>query len=97
MRQCSFERGDVDMMITGGSEAAICPMGIGGFNSMKALSTRNDNPQCASRPFDAKRDGFVMGEGGGILVLESYEHAMKRGVKILADDRLRTYRRCVPC
>ncbi len=80
-----IERGDADVMITGGSEAAICPMGIGGFNSMKALSTRNDNPAGASRPFDAKRDGFVMGEGGGILILESYEHAAKRGAKILAE------------
>jgi 3-oxoacyl-[acyl-carrier-protein] synthase II len=80
-----IQRGDADMMITGGAEAAICPMGIGGFNSMKALSTRNDNPKCASRPFDAKRDGFVMGEGGGILVIESYEHAVKRGAKILAE------------
>ncbi len=80
-----IQRGDADMMITGGAEAAICPMGIGGFNSMKALSTRNDNPLCASRPFDAKRDGFVMGEGGGILVIESYEHAVKRGAKILAE------------
>jgi 3-oxoacyl-[acyl-carrier-protein] synthase II len=80
-----IERGDADVMITGGSEAAICPMGIGGFNSMKALSTRNDDPAKASRPFDAKRDGFVMGEGGGILVLESYDHAVKRGAKILGE------------
>lgn len=80
-----IERGDADVMITGGSEAAICPMGIGGFNSMKALSTRNDDPTGASRPFDAKRDGFVMGEGGGIIILESYEHATKRGAKILAE------------
>ncbi len=80
-----IERGDADMVLTGGSEAAICPMGIGGFNSMKALSTRNDDPSHASRPFDAKRDGFVMGEGGGIIVLESYEHAVKRGAKIMAE------------
>jgi 3-oxoacyl-[acyl-carrier-protein] synthase II len=80
-----IQRGDADVMITGGSEAAICPMGIGGFNSMKAMSTRNDDPQHASRPFDAKRDGFVMGEGGGILILESYEHAVKRGANILAE------------
>ncbi len=80
-----IQRGDADMMVTGGAEAAISPMGIGGFNSMKALSTRNDDPQHASRPFDAKRDGFVMGEGGGIMVLESYEHAVKRGAKILAE------------
>ncbi len=80
-----IQRGDADMMVTGGAEAAISPMGIGGFNSMKALSTRNDDPQHASRPFDAKREGFVMGEGGGIMVLESYEHAVKRGAKILAE------------
>ncbi|MCL4511110.1 MAG: beta-ketoacyl-ACP synthase II [Bacteroidetes bacterium] len=80
-----IQRGDADMMVTGGAEAAISPMGIGGFNSMKALSTRNDDPQHASRPFDAKRDGFVMGEGGGIMVIESYEHAVKRGAKILAE------------
>jgi len=82
-----IERGDADMMITGGSEAAICPMGIGGFNSMKALSTNNADPLHASRPFDAKRDGFVMGEGGGILVLESYDNAVKRGARIIAELR----------
>ncbi len=80
-----IERGDADVMITGGAEAAICPMGIGGFNSMKALSTNNDDPSHASRPFDAKRDGFVMGEGGGILILESYEHAVRRGAKIISE------------
>ena len=80
-----IERGDADLMITGGAEAAICPMGIGGFNSMKALSTNNDDFLHASRPFDAKRDGFVMGEGGGILVVESYEHAVKRGARIIAE------------
>jgi len=80
-----IQRGDADVMITGGAEAAVCPMGIGGFNSMKALSTNNDDCLHASRPFDAKRDGFVMGEGGGILVLESYEHAAKRGAKIIAE------------
>lgn len=80
-----IQRGDADLMVTGGSEAAVCPMGIGGFNSMKALSTNNDDYLHASRPFDAKRDGFVMGEGGGIIVLESYEHAIKRGAKILAE------------
>jgi len=63
-----IQRGDADIMISGGSEAAICPMGVGGFNAMKALSTRNDEPEKASRPFDAKRDGFVMGEGGGVLI-----------------------------
>ncbi len=80
-----IQRGDADLMITGGSEAAICPMGIGGFNSMKALSTNNEDYMHASRPFDANRDGFVMGEGGGILVLESYEHATARGAKIIAE------------
>ncbi|HEY9165581.1 MAG TPA: beta-ketoacyl-ACP synthase II [Candidatus Kryptonia bacterium] len=80
-----IQRGDADMMITGGAEAAICPMGIGGFNSMKALSTNNGDPLHASRPFDAKRDGFVMGEGGGILVLESLDHAVKRGAQILGE------------
>lgn len=80
-----IQRGDADMMITGGAEAAICPMGIGGFNSMKALSTNNGDPLHASRPFDAKRDGFVMGEGGGILVLESMDHAVKRGAQILGE------------
>jgi 3-oxoacyl-[acyl-carrier-protein] synthase II len=72
-------------MITGGSEAVICPMGIGGFNAMKALSTRNDAPQKASRPFDKNRDGFVMGEGSATLVLESLEHAVARGADILCE------------
>jgi 3-oxoacyl-[acyl-carrier-protein] synthase II len=72
-------------MITGGSEAAINEAGIGGFSAMKALSTRNDDPLTASRPFDVSRDGFVMGEGGAALVLESYEHAAKRGAKIYAE------------
>ena len=80
-----IERGMADVVITGGSEAAICPMGIGSFNAMRALSTRNDEPQKASRPFDAKRDGFVMGEGAGTLVLESLEHALNRGAKIYAE------------
>ena len=80
-----IERGDADMMITGGSEAVICPMGIGGFNAMKAISTRNDAPQKASRPFDKNRDGFVMGEGGGALVLETLEHAISRGARIYAE------------
>ena len=80
-----IQRGDADMMLTGGAEASICPMGIGGFNAMKALSTRNDAPQKASRPFDKGRDGFVMGEGAGILVLEEYDHAMKRGARIHAE------------
>ena len=80
-----IERGAAEMMICGGTEATITPMGIGGFASMKALSTRNDDPSHASRPFDAQRDGFVVGEGAGILILESLEHAQKRGVQILAE------------
>lgn len=80
-----MQRGMADVMLAGGSEAVICPMGIGGFNSMKALSTRNDSPETASRPFDKDREGFVMGEGGGILVLETLEHALKRGAKIYAE------------
>ncbi|MBD3288207.1 beta-ketoacyl-ACP synthase II [candidate division KSB1 bacterium] len=77
--------GEADVMITGGSEAAITRMGIAGFTNMKALSSRNDDPKIASRPFDADRDGFVMGEGAGILVLESEEHALKRNAKIYAE------------
>jgi 3-oxoacyl-[acyl-carrier-protein] synthase II len=73
------------MMICGGTEATITPMGVGGFASMKALSTRNDDPSHASRPFDAERDGFVVGEGAGILILESLEHARKRDAPILAE------------
>ncbi len=80
-----IQRGDADIMVTGGSEAGICQMGIGGFNAMKALSTRNDHPEKASRPFDAGRDGFVMGEGSGIVILESLDHAVKRGAKIYAE------------
>jgi 3-oxoacyl-[acyl-carrier-protein] synthase II len=80
-----IQRGDADVMVTGGSEAGICPMGIGGFNAMKALSTRNEAPEKASRPFDAGRDGFVMGEGAGILILEELGHAVKRGAKIYAE------------
>jgi 3-oxoacyl-[acyl-carrier-protein] synthase II len=80
-----IERGAADMMICGGTEATITPMGIGGFASMKALSTRNEDPSHASRPFDAGRDGFVVGEGAGILILESLEHAQKRGANILAE------------
>src|SRR6516225_1383225 len=78
-------RGDAEVMIAGGSEAAITPMGIGGFGAMRALSTRNDEPEKASRPFDADRDGFVVGEGTGILILESLEHAQKRNAPILAE------------
>ncbi len=80
-----IERGDADIMFTGGSEAAITPMGVGGFNAMKALSTRNDEPHKASRPFDARRDGFVMGEGGGMLILEELSHARRRGARIYAE------------
>lgn len=77
--------GKANAMVTGGSEAAIWPAGVGGFNAMKALSTRNDEPEKASRPFSASRDGFVMGEGAGILVLEELEHAKARGAKIYAE------------
>ena len=74
-----------DIIVTGGSEAAINPVGMGGFNAMNALSTRNDDPATASRPFDADRDGFVMGEGGAGIILEEYEHAKARGAKIYAE------------
>ena len=77
--------GKADIMISGGSEAAVTSVGIGGFNSMKALSTRNEDPETASRPFDLDRDGFVLGEGAGALVLEEYEHAKKRGATIYAE------------
>ena len=80
-----IQRGDAEIMIAGGAEAAITPMGVGGFAAMRALSTRNDEPTRASRPFDAQRDGFVMGEGSGVLILESLEYAQKRGVKIIAE------------
>ncbi|MFQ5708086.1 MAG: beta-ketoacyl-ACP synthase II [bacterium] len=80
-----IQRGDADVMICGGAEATITPLGVGGFNAMRALSTRNDAPQKASRPFDRERDGFVMGEGAGIVVLESYEHASDRGAEIFAE------------
>ncbi|MCY4602103.1 MAG: beta-ketoacyl-ACP synthase II [Acidobacteria bacterium] len=78
-------RGAADVMIAGGSEASITPMGVGGFAAMRALSTRNDEPQRASRPFDKDRDGFVVGEGSGVLVLEELEHARARGVPISAE------------
>ena len=77
--------GKADIIVTGGSEAAINPPGVGGFNSMQALSTRNDDPTKASRPFDVDRDGFVIGEGAGALILEEYEHAVARGAKIYAE------------
>jgi 3-oxoacyl-[acyl-carrier-protein] synthase II len=80
-----IERGDAEVMICGGTEAAVTPMGIGGFAAMKALSTRNEEPQRASRPFDAERDGFVVGEGAGILILESLDHAQKRNAPIIAE------------
>lgn len=80
-----IERGDADIMVTGGSEAVICPMGVAGFNSMKALSTRNDAPQKASRPFEKNRDGFVMGEGGATMILEELNFAKNRGAKIYAE------------
>ncbi len=81
----AIQYGTCDLMIAGGTEATITPMGIGGFCSMKAVSTRNDAPTKASRPFDADRDGFVMGEGAGILILEELEHAKKRGARIYAE------------
>ncbi len=77
--------GKADVMVTGGSEAAVTEGGIGGFNALKALSTRNEEPETASRPFDATRDGFVLGEGAGAVILESYEHAIGRGAKIYAE------------
>src|SRR5689334_5361806 len=80
-----IQRCDADVMIAGGSEAAITPMGVGGFAAMRALSTRNDDPERASRPWDSERDGFVIGEGAGIVILEDLEHARKRGARILAE------------
>ena len=77
--------GKVDAVVTGGSEAAVNESGVGGFNALRALSTRNDSPETASRPFDVDRDGFVLGEGSGALILEEYEHAKKRGAKIYAE------------
>ncbi len=85
-----IQHGDTDAMITGGAEAAVTPLGVGGFCAMRALSTRNDEPERASRPFDRDRDGFVIGEGAGILVLEELEHARKRGARILSRDRRAT-------
>ena len=81
----TIQYGDADIMITGGSEMTVTPMAIGGFANMKALSERNDSPETASRPFDATRDGFVMGEGGGIVILEDLQHAIDRGAPIYAE------------
>ena len=80
-----LQRGEADVAITGGSEAAVLPLAVAGFCAMKAMSTRNDAPEQACRPFDADRDGFILGEGGGALVLESLEHAQQRGARILAE------------
>jgi 3-oxoacyl-[acyl-carrier-protein] synthase II len=80
-----IQRGDADIMICGGAEATIRPVGLAGFCAMRAMSTRNDEPERASRPFDVDRDGFVMGEGSGILILENMDHAIKRGARIYAE------------
>jgi 3-oxoacyl-[acyl-carrier-protein] synthase II len=81
----TIQYGDADIVLSGGAEATVTPMAIGGFANMKALSERNDSPETASRPFDATRDGFVMGEGSGVVILEELEHAKKRGARIYAE------------
>ncbi len=81
----AVSRGDCDVAVTGGSESTVCPLAVGGFNAMKALSRRNDDPQAASRPFDNDRDGFIIAEGGGMMVIEELEHAQKRGARIYAE------------
>src|SRR5262249_13727559 len=81
----AIQHDQADVMVTGGSEAAITPMGLGGFCSARALSMRNDNPQAASRPFDKDRDGFILSEGAGVLVLEDLDHARRRGANIYAE------------
>src|SRR5713101_4872319 len=80
-----IQRGDADVMICGGSEAAVTPLSVAGFSAMRALSTRNDAPEAASRPWDQARDGFVLGEGAGILILEDRDHALRRGARVLAE------------
>src|SRR5207247_402752 len=82
-----IQRGDADVMLAGGTEASLCEVGLASFNAIKALSTRNDQPEKASRPFDAGRDGFVPGEGAAVLVLESLEHAARRGAPVVGAGR----------